>query len=153
MEDIKKQLEVTPISDLKRYSKGDIVQLPPFSSGQPFFARLRRPSMMIMMKNGKIPNSLLSTANSLFGGGISDIKENDDVFKEVLSVIECLAEASFTEPTWKDLQEAGIELTDEQLMFVFQYTQKGVKALDSFRGQQPGYGDYQNLEDVQEETE
>ena len=32
-----------------------------------------------------------------------------------------------------------MELTDEQMMFIFQYTQKGVQALDSFRVQSKHY--------------
>ena len=34
---------------------------------------------------------------------------------------------------YDDLKEAGVKLTDEQMMFVFNYTQNGVEALESFR--------------------
>lgn len=53
----------TSIQDLISYSQGQIVKLPDFSEGQPFYARLRRPSMLSLMSNGKIPNSLVITAN------------------------------------------------------------------------------------------
>ena len=39
----------------------------------------------------------------------------------------------FVEPSWSELKNAGIELTDEQYMFIFNYTQEGVKALEPFR--------------------
>ncbi len=127
---IEKQLKVTPLTDLVEYAKGEIVELPPFHDGAPFVARLKRPSMMMLMKTGKIPNSLLLTANSLFAGDNSNSKIEDEYYSEVLDVIEILAEASFVEPLWSDLQEAGVELTDEQYTFLFNYTQSGVKAVE-----------------------
>ena len=36
-------------------------------------------------------------------------------------------------PTFDELAAAGIELTDEQLIAIFQFTQMGAKALDRFR--------------------
>lgn len=128
-----RQLEVTPLDDLKQFSQGELVEFPEFAEGQSFVARVKRPSMMVLMKTGKIPNSLLTAANALFGGTEEDIEENPEIFKDILGVIEVLAEASFVEPTWKELEDAEIELTDEQYMFLFNYIQKGVKALESFR--------------------
>ena len=129
---IVKQLEITPITTLKEYSNGEIIQFPPFAENKPFVARVKRPSMMVLMKTGKIPNTLLSAANALFSGEIGNQADND-AYKEVLGVIEVLAEAGFVEPTWNELQEAGIELTDEQYTFLFNYIQRGVKALEPFR--------------------
>lgn len=128
---IEKQLEITPITTLKEYSNGDIVQFPPFSENKPFVAQVKRPSMMVLMKTGKIPNSLLSAANALFSG---DMKVDNDaeLYREVLGVIEILAEASFVNPTWNEIKDAGIELTDEQYTFLFNYIQRGVKALEPF---------------------
>lgn len=127
-------LSVTSLEALREYGKGAIVQLPPFAEGQPFVARLRRPSMMVLAKSGKIPNSLLNTANSLFmGEGVKS--DNECAMKEVLSIVDILCDAAFIEPTYSQLKEAGVELTDEQYMAVFQYTQKGLKALEPFRGE------------------
>lgn len=134
-ERINKQLQVTPLSTLKEYAKGEIVEFPPFAEGLPFVARLKRPSMMVLMKTGKIPNQLMATANSLFSGDTSDAEINDEFYKEVLGIIEVIAEASFIEPSWAELKEANIELTDEQYTFLFNYTQKGIKALEPFRAE------------------
>lgn len=134
-ERINKQLQVTPLSTLKEYAKGEIVEFPPFAEGLPFVARLKRPSMMVLMKTGKIPNQLMATANSLFSGDTSDAEINEEFYKEVLDIIEVIAEASFIEPSWAELKEANIELTDEQYTFLFNYTQKGIKALEPFRAE------------------
>lgn len=126
--------KVTTLSDLQQYSQGQLVQLPNFAENQPFVARLRRPSMMALAKTGKIPNSLLNTANSLFMGKGVD-SNNEGALKEVLSIVDILCEASFVEPTYSQLKEAGVELTDEQYMAIFNYTQQGIKALQPFRGE------------------
>ena len=122
----------TSIQDLVSYSQGQIVKLPDFSEGQPFYARLRRPSMLSLMSNGKIPNSLVITANRLFNGkGMDD--RNDNSMSEVLQLLEVICESAFVEPSYKELKEAGVHLTDQQYMAVFNYTQEGVKALEPFR--------------------
>lgn len=122
----------TSIQDLISYSQGQIVKLPDFSEGQLFYARLRRPSMLSLMSNGKIPNSLVITANRLFNGkGMDDRNENS--MSEVLQLLEVICESAFVEPSYKELKEAGVHLTDQQYMAVFNYTQEGVKALEPFR--------------------
>lgn len=130
-------LQITSIDQLKKYSTGQVVELPSFADGQPFIARLKRPSMMNLVKMGRIPNELLNSANSLFIKGTSGVAESSRFDSETLSklfdVVDILCEASFVEPSYKDLKDAGIELTDDQYMFVFNYTQNGVHALDSFR--------------------
>lgn len=127
-------MDITSLESLQEYGRGAIVQLPPFAEGQPFVARLRRPSMMALAKSGKIPNALLSTANSLFIKGGVDAAD-DSVMKDVLSIVDVLCAAAFVEPTYEQLQKVGVELTDEQYMFIFNYTQKGIKALQPFRGE------------------
>lgn len=127
-------MDITSLDSLQEYGRGAIVQLPSFAEGQPFVARLRRPSMMALAKFGKIPNALLTTANSLFlKGGVDAADES--VMKDVLSVVDVLCAAAFVEPTYEQIQKAGVELTDEQYMFIFNYTQQGIKALQPFRGE------------------
>lgn len=127
-------MDITSLDSLQEYGRGAIVQLPSFAENQPFVARLRRPSMMVLAKSGKIPNALLSTANSLFIKGGVDAA-NESVMQDVLSVVDVLCAAAFVEPTYEQIQDAGVELTDEQYMFIFNYTQQGIKALQPFRGE------------------
>jgi hypothetical protein len=126
--------KVTSIAQLQEYAKGQIVDLPPFAEGMPFTARMRRPSMLGMMKSGKIPNTLLASANALFEGTTSQLSKSDDeLYRDVFEITEILAETALLEPTLAEITEAGVELTDDQYMFIFNYTQRGVKALESFR--------------------
>ena len=127
-------IKVTSIDQLKIMSGGEIVKLPPFVQGQDFYAKLRRPSMLKLVQSGQIPNSLLRTANMLFSGGVNEELDRDDEFmKDLFDLIDVLAGAVFVEPSWSELKQAEIELTDEQYMFIFNYTQEGVKALEPFR--------------------
>nr|DAG58772.1 MAG TPA: hypothetical protein [Bacteriophage sp.] len=123
--------EVTSISQLNEYAKGQLVELPSFGEGQPFFARLRRPSMLALAKSGKIPNSLLATANRMFDSNLDT--KNESMLKDFYMVMETILEAAFIEPTYQEIKDAGVQLSDDQMIFVFNYTQQGVRALDQFR--------------------
>lgn len=129
-------MKVTSIKDLREYAKGAVVELPEFAEGQPFVARLKRPSIMDMARSGKIPNALLVRANELFtnSAGLNPSEEN--MMSELMDVMEAIAAESFVEPTYQEIKESGITLTDQQLMAVFNYTQNGVKALENFRTEQ-----------------
>ena len=125
---------VTDVKKLKVYMEGQTVELPDFAEGQPFIARVRRPSMLTMMREGKIPNTLVESANQLFLEGASAMEgANEEKLKQVFEVLDLLCEATFVAPTWKELVDNDIKLTDEQYMFIFSYAQQGVKALENFR--------------------
>ena len=132
---MKNNSKVTSLATLEGYAKGDLVELPPFSEGQPFVARLKRPSLMVMVKQGKIPNSLLQSANELFTTGLEGAfdEDNKEALSQLFDMMDLICEASFVEPTYAEIKSTGLELTDEQLMFIFSYSQRGVKALESFR--------------------
>lgn len=146
MEDIK----VTTLSDLSQYSHGQLLQLPEFGAGQPFAAYIRRPSLLTLAANGSIPNSLLTIANSLFkkGGAAALDSSKPEDFKEATKVFHILAEAALVQPTYAEIKEAGLELTDDQLAFIFNYTQAGTKALESFRRQSKNHKHTGNISAV-----
>nr|DAH60679.1 MAG TPA: hypothetical protein [Caudoviricetes sp.] len=130
----REQLVVTSIEQLKQYAQGEVIELPPFAPTQPFVAKLKRPSLLAMAKNGKIPNELLVKTNELFMNDGTAVNASDDnMLKEIFSVIDTIAGEVFVQPTYKEIKEAGIELTDEQMLFIFNYTQTGVKNLENFR--------------------
>ena len=135
MQIVQPVMKPTSIESLKSYANGTIVQLPDFNDGQPFFARIRRPSIMKMASEGKIPNSLLATANALFSGSeeATDV-DNEGMLPQMLAVCEEMAKATLIEPTYNDIIGAGLTLTDQQLIFLFNYSQGGVENLQSFRG-------------------
>ncbi len=124
----------TSIGELKVYMGGELVELPPFADGQRFVARLRRPSLLKLIKQGQIPNSLITMASEMFASGASALDPSDDAsLRDLFDVIDVIAAASFVEPTYEELVANDIELTDEQLLALFNYTQNGVQGLQRFR--------------------
>lgn len=129
-----KELKVTDIETLVKSASGEIVQLPSFTESVPFIARVKRPSLLGLVKSGKIPNNLLVKTNELFiqdGEGFDT--EDSNMMADLCNVLEMIAGETLVEPSYKDLTAAGVELTDEQLMALFNYSQRGVAALESFR--------------------
>lgn len=125
-------IKITSLKELESYAQGQIVELPAFAEDQPFVARLQRPSIINLAKSGKIPNSLLASANSLFTRGRVTAKD-EQALGQLYDILDVFCEACFLEPTYEEIKNAGITLTDEQLMFVFNYSQTGVRALEPFR--------------------
>lgn len=129
-------LKVTSLDQLRQYAEGVPVELPDTAEGQPLVIAMRRPSLLDMINRGAIPNPLLNTATALFTKGGKGIDSEDpQVVKDLIQLLEVFCEASFVNPTYSQIKEAGLQLTDEQLMFVFNYIQVGNKALEKFRSQ------------------
>lgn len=132
-EALNRPLNVTSISALKRQSLGEVVSLPGFIDGEDFVVRMRRPSLLSLVRKGKIPNTLLNEATELFNNGTSTVGVNGNTLEDMMDVIDIICDASLLEPTYKEIQDNGIELTDEQLMAIFAYSQRGVNGLRQFR--------------------
>lgn len=96
---------------------------------EPFVAELRRPSLLKMAATGRIPNELMSAAQKLFNEGY-DHKSALDTTGTLLMQI---AEAALVSPSMAELNAAGIELTDLQLVSIYNFAQTGVRALEPFR--------------------
>lgn len=127
-------MHITTVSDLQSYANGTIVRLPDFGDGQPFVARIRRPSMLVLAKQGKIPNSLLTTAGELFSkGGAGLDADNENMLGDMYNIMDIIATAALIQPSMDEIKSVGLELSDDQLMAIFNYAQTGVKALESFR--------------------
>lgn len=125
--------KVTLIEEILAYKDGVIIELPGFVPDKPFFARVKRPSLMALASSGKIPNSLMSQATDIFAKGANAmVGTNSTVIKDVYDVVKIVCSAALVEPSMQQLNENGIELTDEQLMAIFSYTQEGIKALERF---------------------
>ena len=116
--------KITSIGDLDNLKKGEVIELPPFDESTPLVARLRRPSLLTLCKNGTIPNTLLAVAQRIFEG------EKSGDIKQYGEVLHAVAESSLVEPAYKDIADI---LTDEQLTAIFNYTQTGVLGLLPFR--------------------
>lgn len=143
---------VSKIEDIKNAGIQEVA-LHGFSPGEPFIVRLRRPSLMRLAQEGEIPNQLLGSAATLFTYGSTKMMTDGEKFKELSETVLLIAKASLVEPTYEELEKAGIELTDDQLMDIYLYTQKGVQMLDGFRKEQKVEPDTESGEESESEAE
>ena len=124
----------TKIEEIKKIAGGSEVELPGFTSeSEPLVVVLKRPSIMQLAQKGDIPNPLLGVASELFKNGVNKAMDNGERMKELGEVLTIVAEASMVEPSYSELEEAGINLTDLQLLYIYNYTQTGVDSLKVFR--------------------
>ena len=114
---------------LETIKTSQVVTLPGWCGDTVEF-ELKRPSILALAASGAIANPLMKTARRLFYSGVSP--DGGDLAEEGRVLLE-IARAALVKPSFDELEEAGIALTDEQLVAIFQFTQLGAKALDRFR--------------------
>lgn len=135
--------QITSIEEFRNQSQ-PLVDIVGFEPGQYITVRLKRISLMALCKTGKIPNSLLQKSTELFTGKRGDkqvdeakVLENLGELDGINQIIDTVCEAAMIEPKFEDVKEF---LTDEQKTEIFQWTQGGIKALESFRTEQGNSG-------------
>ncbi|WP_315114552.1 esterase [uncultured Clostridium sp.] len=124
-------MEVISLEQLKQMAEYDVIELPRFKPEIPFNVKVKRVSLLNLVRKGIIPNKLLSAAEELFYGKQAS-KGNVDL-AQLTNVMFIMAENALVEPSIKELESVGLELTDEQIVALFNYTQQGVQELESFR--------------------
>ena len=126
-------MAVTSIEKLKKIAQGQEVELQGWDE-EPFVCVLKRPSLLGLVENGDIHNPLLHAAYILFNG--SNNPKDQVNLKEMNDLYRIIAKAAMVNPTYDQVVEAGLELTDMQLLEIYRFTQLGVKSLISFRTKQ-----------------
>lgn len=108
-----------------------IIQIPDFEGSGKINIQVRKPRLLDMAKQGKIPNHLLSVANKMVGGQEQkpDL-ENNEMLKQTALMMELYCEACMVKPTYKEFKNI---MTDEQGEAIFNWAVGGVSDLDRFR--------------------
>ena len=146
-------IKVISFEDLKKIKNGEIVPIEGFNGEGYVNVRLIRPSLLDLAAKGEIPNPLLSTAYKLFYGDKSDNdKDKKTSIADDGKIYNIIAEKALVQPTYKEIEEAGVMLNDAQLLQIWQYVQLGAKALDSFRKIYWNTENTENKQEVQTET-
>ena len=133
-------MQVTSLEQLQAIKQTEIIELPSFEDGTKLNVEVKKPNMMQLIAAGKIPNTLLNSAMEMFNGKagekIQKAADNAGDLKDLVGMMNVIAEASLVNPTYKQIKGLGIDLTDNQLMGLLMYSQGGLKALENFRNQQ-----------------
>ena len=106
--------------------------IPGFSNGETLKITVKKPSMLGLASQGKLPNNLMSYASKIVSTGIKvDLKKTD--LKEVSEIIELYCRACMVEPPFEDVEDI---LTDAQKFKVFDFGIGEVEKLSTFRTDQ-----------------
>ena len=121
---------VTSIKDMVRTGGPQEVAISGWA-GETITVKLQRPSLYAMAKGGRIPNPLLPVAESLFMMNGSKIQKLE--IDDMAGMMDLIAREALAEPTYDEIREAGLELTDTQYNEIYAFTIGGAAALAAFR--------------------
>lgn len=128
------QLKPISIDELRALSQV-VIELPPFDEGgAPVPVLIKRTSIQNLLVVNKTLNPVLKEAMDLFGQTKNKkVKENDQSPEQIVAavtMIDEICQAVMVQPTFKEAKDL---LTYEQKEFIFNYTQSGMKEVQSFR--------------------
>lgn len=132
------ELKISTLSEIKN-NQTMVVELPGWGFDDTFICRVKRIDLISLLKKGKIPNNeLMNAVLELFEVNNNEkVNPSDLVKKEnytkYLEKAELFADIALVEPTYKQLKEAGIDLTDEQKGIFYNAAVYGIKTLIPFR--------------------
>lgn len=138
-------MAVTSLDDLKKVSTAETT-LPSFADGTPFVAILKKVSIVGMAIDGRVPNPLMKTVLKVLGtdgenaenfesiekDAANNISNDEESAKQSLEFLLTVVENSLVSPTYKEIKESGVELSDAQLFAIFSYALGGIEILSSF---------------------
>lgn len=147
-------MQVTSIDQLKKIKRTEVILVGAFEDGTELVAEVKKPDMMALMASGKVPNALLKPAMQVFNGKTKEITdkvgENDlEALKDMVGLLDVFAKETLVNPSYKDIQDCGIDLTMEMKLNLMAYAQGGVQALESFRTEQINNANNQSSDEVQ----
>ncbi|MEG2623330.1 MAG: hypothetical protein RSC06_10560 [Clostridia bacterium] len=125
------------------------IELPGWDE-QPFNVLAKRPTLYNMAATGFIPNPLLDTVRTMFFATAKEI----DVLpadKQAKALIQ-MAKYALVRPTYDEIADAGLTLTDAQLLTLYAFATGGAAVLDAFRRAMRG-GNERDGAAVQSETQ
>lgn len=129
------------VSDIKRIVEVAGAQEVALSGwdAEPFVCRLRKPTVFGMAISGVVPNPLMPVVDRMFRLD----KNLNDALKKIpmadsVKVMVGIAKVALVEPTYKQLEDAGVSLTDTQIMEIYSYVLGGAAGLERFHGELRG---------------
>lgn len=113
-----------------------VIEISGFEEGEKIEVRIKPASILNMVINGKLPNSLLAVVQELFNAGtdvsqldksgVNAIMKDADTLKEIMKVLDEVCKECLVEPTY---DEIGDVLTDIQKSEIMAEAQGNVEAV------------------------
>ena len=129
---------VTTFEELKEI--GDVITI--HISGKAINVKVRKPDIMCMITDGKIPNPLLKATMSMTKDGRIDLLKNNsdgdsetdyDKVAKWIEYLRIIAKETLVSPSYNEFISAEITLTSQNLMDIYAYATSEVNKLESFR--------------------
>lgn len=127
--------KISTIADFKKLNEPVVIELrdtDAFGESRSLYVQVKQVSLLSMMRAGKLPNSLLTTATGLIkpdGSTVKKPKLSEKTIEEMLTVIDEIAKEILVKPTYEEIKDY---LTDDMKTQLFTYTQGGAKELERF---------------------
>lgn len=121
--------EILSIEQLREMAT-PVIEIPGFEGTGTINVRVRRPRLMALASQGRIPNHLLGIANDLLFKKKESNKQPDINIKDMAGMMELFCKACLVEPTYEEFKDI---MTDDQQMEIFHWAMGGTGKLDSFR--------------------
>lgn len=127
-------MAVTPLETLLEMAptQPEELALSGWRPGTEISVRVKKPNFYTLLANNAIPNPLLPEMQKLFVRrqvAEEHAKGTQDFAKALIHI----AKACLVEPSYAQLEEAGVELTDDQLLEICMYATLGPELLRTFR--------------------
>jgi len=139
--------EVISIEELRKQAT-TVIEIPNFDNSGTIKVRVKKPRLMAMAAQGKIPNHLLGIVNNMMFPSKKEKKEPN--IEEIAKIYELYCRACLVEPSYDEIKDI---MTDEQMSAIFDWAMGDVKKLDTFRNNKGNGSSDNTSEQVREKTE
>lgn len=140
--------EILSIEKLREMATS-VIDIPDFNNEGTIKVKVRKPRLMAMAAQGKIPNHLISITTDMIVGRSSRKKEEPQI-KDVASMMELYCQACLVEPSYDEFKDI---MTDTQMNYIFNWAMGRVNQLDNFRKDKEDGTSDNTSEQVEEKTE
>lgn len=121
----------TSIEEMARQGGVREITLSGWDGENDITVKARRPSLYAMAAAGHIPNPLLPAADSLFMANGAAIQKSR--FDDMAKMLDIIARETLVKPTFEELEQAGLTLTDTQYLEIYRFVIGGAASLERFR--------------------
>lgn len=133
-------IKIASLEDFKKQSEQIVTLVDEDSFGCMYelSVRVKNKSLISLVQQGIIPNSLLTTVQRLQNPNrkknqSQEIKLTEKEFDDYTNALQTVAKSIMIEPTYDEVKDY---LTDNHLSQLFAFVGGGAKALESFRNEQ-----------------
>lgn len=119
------------------------IEIPDFDGLDTINVKVKRPQLMSMMTQGKIPNRLLGVAAKATTGNISKKEKQDPIqeAKELAEWVEFYCTICMVEPKYEEVKDT---ITDDQALAIYVWAIAPIDVLRSFRDKEKNDTDYRD---------